>query len=113
MMEVKLLTNVIGVGVKMKIYKISQDENNDYDTYDSAIVVAENEEEARKIHPNGDYDYKEHESPNPYLENKNEYEKADEDYGTWARKKFVKVEYIGEANANIKKGVIVSSFNAG
>ena len=33
----------------MKIYEISQDENNAYDTYDSAIVCAENEEGAIKM----------------------------------------------------------------
>lgn len=33
------------------LWKISQDENSYYDTYDSAVVVAETEEEARKIHP--------------------------------------------------------------
>ena len=27
--------------------------NNGYDTYDEAIVVAENEEQAKRIHPNG------------------------------------------------------------
>lgn len=27
----------------MKLYLISQDHNNDYDTYDSAVVIAENE----------------------------------------------------------------------
>ncbi len=32
----------------MKLYKISQNINNNYDTYDSAIVCAENEDEARK-----------------------------------------------------------------
>ena len=41
----------------MKLYKISQDENNEYDTFDSAIVCAESEEEAKKIHPaEMDYD---------------------------------------------------------
>ena len=31
-----------------KLYKIWQDKNNNYDTFDSAIVCAENEEEAIK-----------------------------------------------------------------
>ncbi len=35
----------------MKIYKLWQDVNNGYDTYDSIIVCAENEEEAKRIHP--------------------------------------------------------------
>ena len=43
----------------MKIYEISQDENNAYDTYDSAIVCAENEEEAKKINPDDYYPWDE------------------------------------------------------
>ena len=35
----------------MNLYLISQNENEYYDTYDSAVVAAENEEEARNIHP--------------------------------------------------------------
>ena len=35
----------------MNIYKISQEVNSEYDTYDSAIVLAESEEVARLIHP--------------------------------------------------------------
>jgi len=96
-----------------KIYKISQDVNNGYDTYSDALVIAENEEEAKKIHPNGEYNYPEHTNPNPYLEDKSKYEKADEDYGTWARQIFVKVEYVGEAKKGSKKGVVVASFHAG
>ena len=37
----------------MKIYRISQIINSAYDTYDSAIVVAHNEDEARNMHPSG------------------------------------------------------------
>ena len=37
----------------MNIYKIWADDWLGYDTYDSAIVVAENEEAARHIHPGG------------------------------------------------------------
>jgi len=42
----------------MKIYKISQNVNNDYDTYSDAIVCAENEEEARIINPSEFYKWK-------------------------------------------------------
>ena len=37
----------------MNIYKLSQTINDDYETFDSCVVIAENEEEAIKIHPNG------------------------------------------------------------
>jgi hypothetical protein len=38
----------------MNLYLISQDDRDDYDTYDSAVVAAETEEEARSINPSGD-----------------------------------------------------------
>ena len=40
---------------KLKIFKISQTENAGYDTYDSAVVCAENEEKAKRIHPENGY----------------------------------------------------------
>ena len=35
----------------MNLYLISQNHNNDYDTYDSAVVVAESAESAKRMHP--------------------------------------------------------------
>ena len=40
------------------IWEISQLQNNEYDTYSSAIVVSETEEDARYIHPSNMYDEK-------------------------------------------------------
>lgn len=37
--------------MSLKIYKISQNVNVEYDTYSDAVVVAENEEAAKRIHP--------------------------------------------------------------
>jgi len=74
----------------MKLYKIWQEINKGYDTYDSAVVCAESEEEARKIPPDDI----------SYLE-------------MWADFSDVMVEYIGEAKEGLEKGVIVASFNAG
>jgi len=71
----------------MKIYLISQDVNNGWDTFDSAIVIAENEEEG-----DGKYDKR---------------------YGGWSKKEFVEVEYIGEAKKGSERGVVCASFNAG
>jgi len=83
--------------VRMKLFKISQDVNNDYDTYDSAIVCAENEGEAVTIHPGGDaYE-----------------ERGCFWLGVWCKQEFVKAECIGEAKVGTEKGVIVASFNAG
>lgn len=80
----------------MKLYRISQDINNGYDTYDSAVVCAENEDEARKIHPSGN--------------------DTDPIYGEWVNGNeigMIQVEYLGKADKAIKKGVVLSSFNAG
>lgn len=81
----------------MKIYLLSQDDNQNYDTYDSCIVVAESEEDAKTIHPNGD-----------------EYTKPISLYTDWAREKeSISCKEIGEANSDQVRGVILASFNAG
>ena len=78
----------------MNIYLISQSENNDYDTYDSAVVYAKDEEEAKTVNPGGEYG---------------------QSQSTWCSSPDkVTVELMGEANEDIKeKGIILSSFNAG
>ena len=40
---------------KLYLWKIYQNENNDYDTYSDAIVVASDEESARNTHPIGSW----------------------------------------------------------
>ena len=79
----------------MKLYLISQDKNNEYDTYDSAVVVAESEEAAKLIHPRGDGR-----------------DVVKEEYGVWAAPEDITVKYIGEAAEGIH-GVVCASFNAG
>ena len=76
--------------VGLKIYRISQTVNQEDNTYDAAIVAAENEGEARRT----------------LLSNRNTW--PDE----WANPSDVRVEEIGVANKDIKKGVILASFNA-
>ena len=96
----------------MNLYKISQDVNDEYETYDSAIVAAENEDDARMIHPN----------KGVYIKNNlwyhiyhtgNELEYWD---GYWVPVKdlhLIKVELIGTAKAGTERGVILASFNGG
>lgn len=86
------------IGAEMKLWKIFQDANNDYDTYDSAIVAAESAEKAKEIHPYGDAEGK-------WWEGRHVRE--------WVKPEYVKVEYIGEAAVHIKEGVILASFNSG
>lgn len=81
----------------MNLYLIEQDVNNNWDTYDSAVVVANSEDEARFIHPN---DY--------------EWDGKMETYSNWCNAENVKVTYLGKAKEGLKKGeVICASFNAG
>ena len=75
----------------LKLFKISQNSNTDYDTYDSAIVAAYDEEEARNTHPDGDWEC---------------------NY-TWSEPDEVSVKYIGIATEDIEAGVVLASFNAG
>ena len=80
----------------MKLWLLSQTEADGYDTYDSAVVAAETELEARHIVP-GDDGWEEKSS-----------------YPSWATKpENVSVQLIGTALAGTLPGVIVASFNAG
>lgn len=80
----------------MNLYKISQTQNEGYDTYDSAVVAAKDEAMARKIHPDRSVPLGE------WLT-----------YCWCEEPKHVKVELIGYAKPGTEPGVICASFNAG
>jgi len=40
----------------MKLYLLTQDENQAEETFESCVVVADDEEGARNVHPFGDWD---------------------------------------------------------
>ena len=89
---------------KLKLFAISQTENTHYDTYDSAIVCAFDEEDAKHMNPNGDM-----------VETK-WWEKQEKDqwkWSAWCHPKHVEVELIGIPHKTVERGVILSSFNAG
>ena len=72
-----------------KLYLLTQNVNSGYDTFDSCIVVAENEEEAKNIRPS-----------------------SWADSSCWAEPKDIEAEEIGEAKEGLI-GCILASFNAG
>lgn len=78
------------------LYRVSQDVRRGYDTYDSMVVCAVDEDAARMTLPS-------------------EYEKWNDDaYGAWAaRPEQVKVTLIGVADEKTPLGVVLASFNAG
>lgn len=91
----------------MKLYKISQNTNHRCDTYESAIVCAENEEEARTTYPYEMVTEEEKEWFEKWREGKLTY------CSDWCLVKEVIVEYVGEAREGMKKGVIIASFFRG
>jgi hypothetical protein len=78
----------------MDLYLVSQDVNDDWDTYDSMIVVAASEDDARSIHPNGNW--------------------GGSFGGGWCSSpEQAKVKWIGIPRGDMKRGVVLASFNAG
>jgi hypothetical protein len=73
----------------MNIYKIWQDKNNDYDTYDSAVVCAINEDRAKQL--------------------------TIEEFwgGSWTDIENLQIELIGTTITERKEEIIVASYNAG
>jgi hypothetical protein len=81
------------------LWLISQDQNTGYDTYDSAVVCAETEEDAKRIHPDG--------RVNDKPERK--------DFSDWAPPEKVRAAILASSPAyGVEAGaVICASFNAG
>ena len=84
----------------MKLFKISQTQNNGYDTFSDAVVCAANESIARYINPsNGEL---------MTVDNWND------GHGSWCLSpNCIIVEYLGEAAESCKEGLILASFHAG
>ena len=93
----------------MNLYKIWHDERVGYDEFDSAIVAAHSETEARLIHPQMAWGDEFTNETNIAF-----WKDEQEGYGSWIKDPLlVNVEKIGTASDNIKVGVVLASFNAG
>ena len=74
----------------LNIYYIYQDENTDVNTYHAAVVIAESEEQAREMHPDGDWD------------------RVD----SWCLEpEDVKVRLLGKAKKNTEQSMVLSSYS--
>jgi hypothetical protein len=95
----------------MNIYKLTQSVNDDYDTYDSMVVAAESEQEAKNIHPS---DYVTHVENGKwygtYADKSDTYENEPCGWVCYDDIRKIDVELIGETSQ--PKGVILASFNA-
>ena len=96
----------------MKLYKIYQNVNNDYDTYDSAVVCADSEEDAKKICPDSFFEIGEN---NKWFFVYHDGTKKEQDTRlfSWCKYEDVQITYLGESSEDVEEGVVVSSFNAG
>jgi hypothetical protein len=79
----------------VKIYMISANANDVPEKkYSQAVVVAETEEDARRTHPDGQ-SVVAHEM---------------DVFGIWVSLEHVRTEYLGEAKAGTKAGVVLASY---
>ena len=88
----------------MNLYLISQSRNNNWDTYDSAVVAAWTAEQARHMHPDPQYKW-----------NGDVWITAQgfvDTYSAWTDPKYVAVTHIGNSG-HAQPEVILASFNAG
>lgn len=92
----------------MKIYKLTQNVNEGYDTYDAIIVIAKDENQARLMYPkhtniiSEEYDFSQAPS-DPFKYSK-----------SWVTNPSdVEIELLGTAEKNSKCRIVLASFNAG
>ena len=100
----------------MKLFLISQDVNDGYDSFDSAVVVAKSEQDAREIHPSS---FVTHVTDERFM---GTYAKGlggeylrdySHDWVPFRDIENVKVKEIGLAHPSMERGVVCASFNAG
>ncbi len=100
------------------LWKLSQDENNDYETYDSVVVVAADPVSASMVHParysdTGEAMF-EFDRSGDCWQHTMDGERLGPDNGGWCRPNDVKVVCVGEAASFLEAGsVVCSSYNAG
>ena len=99
----------------MNIYLLSQNVNSGYDTYDSMVVAAKNEEDARTIYPSP---YVTHTSSEGWMGTYSRGQNVGKEYSVdgydWVNYRDIykiNVELIGSTDK--ERGVILASFNAG
>jgi hypothetical protein len=100
----------------MNLYLITRQDDYSYDEYSDAVVVAENENRACNIHPDGSGS-KWYEKLHSWV-TEEDLRYAVEDWWypnkEWPEPDKVTVEYLGEAAGHLENGTVVcASFHAG
>ena len=104
--------------MQLFLWKLSQDENNDYETYDSAVVVAADRMSASLVHPARFSDTKEmmfeFDRTGDCWRHTFDGEPLGPNNGGWCQPNDVTVICVGRAADHLKAGdVVCSSYNAG
>jgi hypothetical protein len=95
----------------VKLWLISQDQNNDYDTYHAAVVAAETEEQARRTCPRSRNFWSD---DGKLMKVFSGGEPVIDPHPDWATDlSAVKVRYIGEAALGTEAGVVLASLDPG
>lgn len=94
----------------MKLWRISQNVNNGWDTYDSAVVAAETEEEARCTYP--DTNEETRWNGNEWMLQVRDGRVVEFHSSTWTKPDNVSVEFLADGYEG-PAGTVVASFNAG
>lgn len=96
----------------MKLWLISQKVNNNYDTYDSAVVAANSEEEARNTYPDNWGCSDVYWNGSKWLWQIKDNRVLDYSHGTWTTPEHVTVEFLADGYEG-PAGTVCASFNAG
>lgn len=96
----------------MKLWLISQSENNGWDTYDSAVVAAETEEEARNLYPDNWDSNPKRWNGSKWLWYLEDGRVLDYSSGSWTSPDKVSVEFLADGYEG-QAGTVLASFNAG
>ena len=96
----------------MKLWLISQSENSGYDTFDSAVVAAETEEEARHTYPDNWEQEPKRWNGSKWLWHLEDGRVLDYSSGSWTSPNHVSVEFLADGYDG-PAGTVLGSFNAG
>ena len=102
--------------MKLFLWKLSQDVNNEYDTYSSAVVVSQDPEAARRIHParysdTGDAIFSFDQDHADWVDTSDGMSRGED---SWTYPNNVKAVCVGEASSFLVEGeVVVASYHAG
>jgi hypothetical protein len=96
----------------MKLWLISQEVNNNWDTYDSAVVAANTEEEARLIYPDNWDKSPKRWNGSKWLWYLDDGRVLDYSSGSWTSPDNVQVQFLADGYQG-PAGTVLGSFNAG